>query len=571
LLVPLTWSVARSLIHRDIGVDVIALLAMAGALALSQFLAGAVIALMLAGGNALESFAQRRARRELSALIERAPKTANRLVRGAVEQIPAGAVAIGDRLVVRAGEVVPTDGTVAGAEALVDESTLTGEPLPVLREMHAEVRAGTLNAGDAFEMTASRVAADSAYSALVRLVEQAERSQAPFVRMADRYAAFLLPVTLIAAGAAWAVSGESERALAVLVIATPCPLILAAPVAFVAGVSRLARAGVIVKSAGVIEAFGRARTVLLDKTGTVTLGAPQVELITPAGGSAPGEILRVAASLDQFSVHTLATALVDTARAQGLELAMPTGVEEGVGQGISGTVEGVPVSVGSWAYVRSQVHGGLLPDGMAAAADGGRSQMFVVRDRALIGSITMADRLRADAPAMIARLRDAGVRQIALVTGDRTETGEAVGRTLGVDRVYSEQTPAGKVEIVTALRAQPRLSPVIMVGDGVNDAPALAAADAGVALGTAGATVASETADAVITVDRIDRIADAIQIGHRSVAIARQSVIAGISLSMAGMVAAGLGYLPPIAGAIGQEAIDLGVILNALRALSGGR
>lgn len=282
MLVPLTWSVARTLARRDVGVDAIALVAIASALVLGQYLVGAVVALMLAGGNGLELYAARRARRELTLLVERAPRTAHRRRGEFIEEIPVGEAAAGDILVVRAGEVVPVDGRVESVEALVDESTLTGEPLPVTYRRGAPVRSGTANAGDVFELRALRPAAESAYAALVRLVHQAETQQAPLVRVADRYAAIFLPVTLAVAGAAWAASGSALRGLAVLVVATPCPLILAAPIAFIAGVSRAARIGVIVKGSAVIERLGEARTMLLDKTGTVTLGAPGIERIVAA-------------------------------------------------------------------------------------------------------------------------------------------------------------------------------------------------------------------------------------------------------------------------------------------------
>ena len=310
LLIPLTISVGRSLLRGDVGVDAIALLAMAGALALGEYLAGAVIALMLAGGNALELFAQGRARRELTLLVDRAPKWANRIAGEAVERIGVDQVQVGDRLLVRAGEVIPTDGVVLSTEAIVDDSALTGEPLPrtlhagatAQRRLHERRRGLRARGRDA--------GVGSTYAALVRLVRDAEQSQAPFVRMADRYAAVFLPVTLVVAGSAWAISGSPRRAVAVLVVATPCPLILAAPIAFVAGVSRAAREGVIVKGGAVIEALGRARTVLFDKTGTLTLGTAHVDRILTTDGVPAGEALRIAASLDQFSSHAMAAALV---------------------------------------------------------------------------------------------------------------------------------------------------------------------------------------------------------------------------------------------------------------------
>ena len=571
LAVELAYEVVRTVVvYHHLGVDTIALVAMVGSLALGEELAGAVIGLMFTGGAALESAASRRARRELTALVARAPTEARRRVGDRIEDVPIARVAAGDVVVVRTGEVVPVDGTVLSGEAVVDTSTLTGEPLPVTVRRGGSVRSGTAAAGVAFELRALRPAAESAYAALVRLVEQAQTQRAPFVRMADRYAGFFLPLTLAMAGLAWGLSGDPVRALAVVVVATPCPLILAAPIALVSGLSRAARVGVIVKGAGAIETLGEARTVLFDKTGTLTVGAPEVRDVITADDNA-GEMLRLAASVDRMSAHVLGEALVRAAADAGLELSMPQDVREEPGQGIAGTVDGHSVAVGSRAFLRAS---GYASDGMDAARlmrarGSGEAQVLVGVDGRVAAVIVMADELRPDSERIVERLRAEGVRHVAMVTGDRRSVAERTGRQLGVDRVYAEQTPEDKLEVVRRLRDDRALAPVVMVGDGVNDAPALAIADAGVAIGAAGATVSSETADAVITVDRVDRVADALHIGRRSLFIARQSVIAGMTVSIALMVVAAGGYLVPVAGALAQEVVDLAVILNALRALRG--
>ncbi len=569
MLVPLSWSVARALIHGDLGVDLIALLAMAGALALGEYLAGSVIALMLAGGTALEEFASGRARRELTKLIERAPRVARRRTQTGWEEIEVDDVAVGDVLLVRAGEVVPTDGAIVGERAVIDESSLTGEPLPATYTRGHTLSSGTANAGDAFELRATRRAGDSAYAALVRLVREAEQRRAPFVRLADRYAVFFLPLTLAIAGGAWAISGDPVRALAVLVVATPCPLILAAPIAFVAGLSRAANVGVIVKGGQAIERLGAAHTVLLDKTGTLTLGVPMVERVQALDGIAPPELLRLAASLDQLSSHVLAGAIVRQAGSDGIALVRPQSAREAPGQGIEGIVDGRSVVVGSAAWLAEH---GIVPGNSQAlpgSVDGGAIVLVGVDGR-LAGVLVMGDRVRADAHELVRRLRGVGVRHVAMLSGDREDVARTVGEQLGMDRVYAEQSPEDKLAIVRRLREDPRLSPVVMVGDGINDAPALAMADVGIAMGGAGATVSSETADAVITVDRIDRVADGIEIGRRTMRIARESVIWGIGLSTCGMALAAVGLLVPVAGALFQEAIDVAVILNALRALRPG-
>ena len=559
----------RSLRHGDVGVDTIALLAMAGALALGEYLAGAVIAVMLSGGNALETFASRRARRELTELVRRAPRWRPCRQGGVVRQVPIEEVGIGDIVVVRTGEVVPTDGLLRSPEAVLDEAAMTGEAIPVTRTLGAEIRSGTTNAGTAFELTATRPAAESAYAALVRLVSDAEASRAPFARMADHYATRFLAVTLIAAAAAWLTSGDPVRALAVLVVATPCPLILAAPVALVSGVSAAARRGVIVKGASAIEALGRVRSVVLDKTGTLTLGSQRVEQIIPLDGLPADEILRLAASVDQLSAHTLARSLVAAAHERSLTLDLPTDAAEGVGQGITGTVGMHRVLVGSAAFAARQGIGaaGLARAATTTADEHQRARIVVAVDGDAAGIVVMADRLRSDTVSLIGDLHRIGVQHVAIASGDDPEVTERIGRELGVDAVYAGLSPGDKLELCKRLRSQPGLGPVAMVGDGINDAPALAAADVGIALGTGGGTAAAETADVVIVDDRIGRVVEALRIGQRSMAIARQSVLAGIGLSMVGMAAAALGYLPPVAGALTQEAIDVAVILNALRAL----
>lgn len=573
MLLSLVLHVSRALLveHR-LGVDMIALVAMAGALALGEYLAGAVIALMFAGGQALETAAARRARRELTALVQRAPTVARRRRGDAIEAVAVAELAIGDVVVVRTGDVLPVDGVVAAGDAVIDESALTGESLPVTRHAGEPALSGTANAGAPFELRATRPAAESAYAALVRLVEGAERSRAPFVRLADRYAALFLPFTLLVAAVAWAISDDPVRALAVVVVATPCPLILAAPIALVSGVSRAARRGVIVKGAAAIEALGRARTVLLDKTGTLTAGTPCVQRIEVADGLPAPEVLRLAASVDQLSPHVMAGALVAAAHDRGLALSHPEEAHEDPGRGIVALVDGRRVAVGSRGWLQSLGYAldePAEPAGIAPAV--GAATALVGADGRLIGTIVLADELRPDAYELVGALRASGIRLVAMVSGDRRAIAARIGARLGVDRVYAEQSPEDKLEVVEAIRADPRLGPVVMVGDGVNDAPALALADVGVALGAAGATVSADTADAVITVDRIGRVADAVAIGRRSLRIATQSVVAGMALSAIAMGFAAAGALAPVAGALLQEVIDLAVVLNALRALAGGR
>ncbi|WP_152989858.1 heavy metal translocating P-type ATPase [Frankia sp. ACN1ag] len=587
-LVPAVASVVAGLRDRKAGVDVIAVLALIGTVAVGEYLAGAVVAVMLATGRLLEAAAGERAERALRQLQAAAPRSARRREGAGLHTVAVAEIAVGDLLVVGAGEVVPVDGRVERDTAVIDESTLTGEPVPVTKRAGDAVRSGTFNAGGPFELRATTTAEDSAYAGIVRLVESARADSAGSVRMADRYALAFVPAALLLAALAWALSGQAERAVAVLVVATPCPLILAVPIAIVSGLSRAARRGVIVKGGGALEALGRADTVLFDKTGTLTVGRPTVtDVVTDsasAAGSAPAELIRLAASLDQVSPHVLAAALVREARERDLPLTMPQDVVEEPGTGIRGRVTGRLVAVGTAAWAGAAVGAavGAGPGVAPVAEAGGRwvrtvrrrctfdgsTAVFVGVDGRLAGALLLDDPPRPDAPRMINRLRAAGVGRIVMVTGDRAEVAESVGAGLGVDEVIAECTPADKL---AAVRAEGRTASTVMVGDGVNDAPALAAATVGVALAARGTTASAEAADVVLTVDRLDRLAEAMAIAARSVTIARQSVLLGMGLSLIAMVVASFGGLAPAPGALLQEGIDIAAIGNALRALRPGR
>ncbi len=561
VLAALAVEILRSLRRGELGLDIVAALSMSAALAFGETLAAAVVALMYSGGTFLEGYAERRARSAMRALLERVPRTATRYRDGALEEVPIDDIVPGDRVMVRRGEVVPVDGRVAGRDAHLDLSALTGEPLPVRLTDGAEAPSGAANAGEAFDLTATRIARDSTYAGIVRLVEAAQRSKAPMSRLADRWSLGFLAVTVAIAGAAWALTGDPIRAVAVLVVATPCPLILAVPVALVAGMSRAAQFGVLVKGAAPLEAMARTRTLILDKTGTLTDGRPAIVAVVPQAGIAPDALLRLAAAADQASQHPVAQAVVAAARARGLDLPPPEAPSEVAGEGVTATVAGRRVIVGGAGFVERAT--GADSAGRPSRAPGA-VLVAVGVDGHPAGYLVMADPVRDGAAAMLARLRAEGVRRVLLATGDRAEVARQVAEGLGLDAVASGLTPAAKVALVQAERAA---GPVMMVGDGVNDAPALAAADIGVAMGARGAAASAEAADAVLLVDRVDRIVAGIAIARRARRIALESVVAGIGLSLAGMVAAALGQLTPVQGALIQEAIDVAVILNALRAL----
>jgi heavy metal translocating P-type ATPase len=566
-LVPLVISMVHDLTHRETGVDVIALLALIGALTLREYLAGAVIAVMYASGTALDEYASARARRELSSLLERAPKIVHRyegseLVSPALEDVRPR-----DRLLVKSGEVVPVDGVIDEATAVLDESVLSGEVGPVERDAGAQVRSGSVNAGGPFTMLATTTAAESTYAGIVRLVHDAQVSKAPFVRLADRYALVFVPFTLGISGVAWFASGDPVRALAVLVVATPCPLILAAPVAIMSGISRAAQRGIVMKGGAVLEALSRSRVLLFDKTGTLTMGRPTVTEVFAPDGDDPDTMVRLAASLDQVSAHVLAGAVVRAAHERKVLLCSPTEVEETMGRGIRGRVEDHHVAVGKADWVGGD---GPLPEWVGRlrrrTAFEGALNIFVAVDGRLVGAFILEDPVRPDTARTIRALRHAGITRMVMVTGDHVDVAETVGAAIGVDEVLAERSPADKVDAVRAERAW---GSTVMVGDGVNDAPALAAADVGVAMGARGSTASSEAADVVLVVDRLDRLAEALVIARRARLIALQSVLAGIGLSVVLMVLAAFGWIAPAVGALLQELIDVAVIVNALRALGG--
>ncbi|WP_203194574.1 heavy metal translocating P-type ATPase [Xanthobacter dioxanivorans] len=574
VLAVLLFDIARSLREGRFGLDILAALSMATALGFGEPLAGNVVALMYAGGQQLERFAEGRARREMTALAARAPRTAIRREGEALNEVPVEAVAPGDVLLVRHADTVPADGIVRGGAAVLDLSSINGEAQPVRVRAGEEAPSGAINAGGAFEMDVVRPAGESTYAAIVRLVEAAAASRAPMARLADRYGLVFLLVSLALAIGAALVAGDPRRALAVLVVATPCPLILAVPVALMAGLSRTAKRGVLVKNGGALEKLARVGALVIDKTGTLTHGRAGLAEIRAAEGFPADEVLRLAASLDQASSHVVASALVDAAQARGLALSPPRAVEEDGGVGISGMVGRRQVVVGGSGFVVARSAGDPAP--LRAGLPPASAIVAVAVDGRLAGIIALADTIREDASQMLAALRAGGVRHICLASGDRSEAVAALGGSLGLDAWAGELSPQDKVACVQAARRQAgersgRSGAVMMVGDGVNDAPALAAADVGVAMGARGAAASAEVADVVLLVDRLDRLAEAMAIARRALAVARQSVFWGIGLSLAGMLAAAFGYLEPVEGALLQEAIDVVVILNAMRVLVPGR
>ncbi|MGF6221389.1 heavy metal translocating P-type ATPase [Pseudomonas frederiksbergensis] len=562
-------EIARRLARREAGVDLIALLSIAAALFFEQTLVAAVIALMLASGRILEFFTKQRAERELRALVDRAPRFAWLQESGDLRQIPVEQIQPQQTLLVRLGEVVPVDGCLLSSTAILDESALSGESLPVTRQAGEQLPSGVTNVGAPILLTATRTAAQSTYAGVVRLAEAARRSRAPFVRLADRYALLFIPLTLLIAGIAWHMSGDSLRALAVLVVATPCPLILAVPIAIMSGISRAARRGILIKDGVTLEALAGVKQVFLDKTGTLTSGHARLQSIETNGAFDPQRLLGLAASLAQASTHPISQAIVTAAYQRGLPLSLPQDVEETPGAGLSGLIDGLRVRFGTLSFVHKDMPVPGWATTMLRHMDYlACSGSFIEVDGALAGLLIFSDNLRRETPLTLRRLRNRGIERIVMLTGDRLETAEMIALSAGIDELRAGLTPEDKVRAVQegCLRAS-----TLMVGDGINDAPALAAAHVGVAMGASGATASAQAAGVVLLVDRLDRLVEALDIARRTRHIARQGVLVGMGMSVLAMVVAAFGYLPPLIGAIVQEGIDVVIIINALRALMPSR
>ena len=553
---PLVVSTALGLARGKFAADVVAALAIVTALVLGSHFAGAIIVLMQAGGEALEAYAMRRASSSIEALFERAPKLAHRVEAGGLADVPVRDVAVGDLLVVKPGDLVPVDGAVETGTSALDLSALTGEPMPVPVYSGAEVPSGALNLEGAFRMRAARPAAQSQYQQIVDLVEAARRERPPIQRLADRWALWFTPFTLLMCGFAWLLTHNSSAILAVLVVATPCPLILATPVAVIAGIGRAAGHGIVIRNGAAIEKAGLVRVVVFDKTGTLTLGNPEVDRVIASDGGSEDEVLRLAGAVEQVSSHQLGRALAREAQARFGSLPHPERFLEAAGLGVTGTVDGHQVSVGSRRHIAS--------DGAAADDFEDETATYVAVDGRRVGTVYFADRMRPEVPALMQRLGALGIRDTVMLTGDRASAARAMAERAGIADVRAELLPAGKVEALGELRRT--RAPVMMVGDGINDAPALAAASVGVAMGAHAPAAAAEAADIVLLVDDVSRVADTIEISRRTRRIALQSIGVGLGVSAAMMVIASFGLIAPPVGALLQEALDAAVILNALRA-----
>ena len=566
---PVVWRTLRRFASGHFATDLVASLAVTASVILMHPLAGLVIVLMQTGGEALERYAEGRASAAVRALEEEAPRVAHRFVAGEspvvgarTEDVGVAAVAVGNHLLVRPGEMLPCDSVVVGGASHVDTSRLTGEPMPVRASVGVRLASGTLNLEGALVIRATATAGESQYARIVDLVRTAQSTKAPLQRLADRYAAWFTPMTLLACAVTYVASGDVERVLAVLVVATPCPLILATPIAIIGGVNRAARRLIVVRHGGAFEQLAGVSAVVFDKTGTLTVGTPMVSGVMPVAGFAHADVLRLAASVEWASSHLLARSVVEAAERRGLALEPASEVHESPGFGVSGVVAGWRVCVGARGFVEGCVS---APRGspFAEVPDREGLRAHVAIDGRFAGVIEFADELRPGLPDLFAELRDAGVRRCVLLSGDSVAHTSAVAMRIGVTEARGALSPSDKVAAVESMVRDGER--VLMVGDGTNDAPALSAATVGIALAGHGGGITAEAADVVILNDDLGRVVEAIRISRRTVRIARQSIWTGLGLSAAAMVVAALGYIPPPVGALLQEAIDVAVILNALR------
>jgi heavy metal translocating P-type ATPase len=561
---PVALRTLLGLLRGRAATDVVAMLAIVGALLLDEPLAGLVVVLMQTGGEALERFAEGRASAAVRALEAAAPRWAHRLgADGRVEDILAASVAVGDQLLVRPGEMLPCDAIVTSGRSHVDESRLTGESLPITAEAGTRLPSGSVNGEGPLTVRAELVAADSLYARIVELVRSAQASKAPLQRMADRYATWFTPLTLAVCVVAYLASQDATRVLAVLVVATPCPLILAAPVAIIGGLNRAARRQIVVRNGGALEQLGTTSTVMFDKTGTLTVGRPAVSRIVAIAPFAESEVLSMAAAVEQGSGHHLARSVVEASEQRRMTLQPASEVLEAPGEGVEGRVGGRRVVVGARELVRRRAPGAVEA---LDHADGARPALraYVAVDGAAAGFVEFADAVRPEAAGLLARLNALGFRRMVLLSGDRSENVTALGAALGFTEVHADLLPQDKVGAVRAAIAAGER--VLMVGDGTNDAPALSTATVGIALASHGGGITAEAADVVVLAEDLGRIAEAVETSRWTLRIARQSIWAGLGMSGVAMVVAAAGFIPPVAGAVLQEVIDVAVILNALRA-----
>ncbi len=560
---PVVLLTIRGALAAKFSADLVASLAIVAAAILGQPLPGLIVVLMQTGGQALEHYAERRASAAVRALEAGAPRLAHRRVTPeSLEDVPVDSIRIGDHLVVLPGELVPCDGQVETGDSHVDASRLTGEPLPTRVGPGAHLMSGSINGEGPLTLLATSLASQSQYALIVALVREAQASKAPLQRAADRAATWFTPMTIALCLATWLLSHNATRLLAVLVVATPCPLILAVPVAVIGGISRAAGRNIVFRDGTAVEQLGQVTVAVFDKTGTLTLGRPAVRAVRAITPFSESDILRLSAAVEQGSGHLLARSVVEAARHSGQPITPALDVVDTPGQGVVGRVAGVEVAVGSNSWIAGRYPGAKT---ILEAAHGDSSDLraAVVIDGQAAGIILFADEPRPRLAEFFRTLTNLGITRSIMLSGDRLATAQAVAATAGIQEIHADLMPGEKTAVIQSLQREG--ARVLMVGDGTNDAPALMQATVGMALAAHGGGISAEAASVVLLADDLGLVVEAIRISQRTIRIARQSIVVGLGLSLIAMGFAAFGHIAPIQGALLQELIDISVILNALR------
>lgn len=560
---PIVFNTLKGMFKGEFASDIIAMLAIITALIMGQAFAGAVVVLMQSGGEALETYGLQRASSSLEALLSRAPRIALRKTEGALEQIPVQEVRIGDLLVVRPGDLIPVDGTIVNGSAEIDESALTGEPLAHTKTENDPVFSGTIDVNGAFEMRADKTSQESQYQKIVELVRKAQMEKAPIQRLADRYAIFFTPLALIMSLIGYLITQDPTTILSVLVVATPCPLILATPLAILCGINKSAKNGIIVKGGAPMEQIGRIKAAIFDKTGTITFGTPFVEEIVPLNHETAEDLLYKTASLEQLSSHSIAKAVVEKANQK---TALPANFKEVPGRGVEGDIEGAHYTIGSHSFLEEKLGKDCFQNCQVEIDrfyESRKMLVFIAKDRLCVGIFVISDRIRENIPELIEKLKFLGVQEIVMLTGDSAKNADLIAKQAGIQTFDAELLPEQKVESVQKIKE--KFHQVAMIGDGINDAPALATATVGVAMGALGSAISAEASDIVLLVDDVTKVANAVEISQETIRVAKTSIFIGMGLSFSLMVVASFGVIQPAVGAMLQEIVDVAVILNALR------
>ena len=552
--VPLVLALSRKLLAREFGSDLLAGISIVASVFLDEYLVGCIVVLMLSGGATLEQYASRRASSVLDALAKRMPQTAHRQLKDAISDVVIDDIAVGDRLVVFPHEICPVDGVVLEGHGKMNEAYLTGEPFEIAKTPGSEVLSGAMNGEAALTIRAGKLPVHSRYARIMQVMKETEQKRPQLRRLGDQLGAWYTPLALLVSIAAWVVTGDRHRFLAVIVVATPCPLLIAIPVAVIGAISLSARRGIIIKNPAILEQIDLCHTLIFDKTGTLTYGKPSLEEIVCAPGFERSAVLRAAASLERYSKHPLSGAIVEAARREAVVLEPAVAISERPGEGLRGIIDGHRV----WITGRKTLSGQAVALPPATAG----LECVVCVDDTCAAVFRFHDAPRKDTRLFVDHLKPRhAVTRVMLVSGDRDAEVRYLAGLAGITEVYSSKSPEDKVAIVSA---EAKRQKTLFVGDGINDAPAMQAATVGVAFGLS-SDITSEAADAVILDASLGKIDELIHIGRRMRRIALESAIGGMALSILGMVAAAMGFLPPIGGAVAQEMIDLLAVMNAVR------